>query len=345
MSDPHDKLSDTKPFAAATARRLLGLHPDWFVFPVASGTKTGTPPQWQSTGNTNDASKTFVWRERTNVGLALAKSRVIVLDCDTKPGKSGAKSLEQLQAKHGPLPRTYRVRSGSGGLHYYFTATNEVRPVKRNNAFGLHLDSPGYVLIAGSVVDGKIYRTIREPNEQADPVAPAPAWFAEYLQQTVSADADQAPAIDFDKPENIKRAVHYLTHDAPHSIIGRNGEHTTLMVAATLKDMGISQHMTVELMAKYYNAKCDPPWDFFEGPIADRMDVKIGNAWRYLKKVQPGANTAEAEFGADPVDDDVPVPKLHPSAVKARADKYVRDHYTVVNGVLYPKRKTRKTRS
>jgi len=34
-----------------------------------------------------------------------------------------------------------------------------------------------------------------------------------------------------------------------------------------------------------------------------------------------------------------PVP--HPSAVKARADKYVRDHYVVVNGRLYPKRKKR----
>ena len=36
--------------------------------------------------------------------------------------------------------------------------------------------------------------------------------------------------------------------------------------------------------------------------------------------------------------DELP-PKPHPSAIKARADKYVHDHYVVVNGKLYPKRK------
>ncbi len=47
-------------------------------------------------------------------------------------------------------------------------------------------------------------------------------------------------ALPMDTPDIIACAIHYLTKDAPPSIEGRHGEFTLLMVAAVLKDMGVS---------------------------------------------------------------------------------------------------------
>lgn len=98
-------------------------------------------------------------------------------------------------------------------------------------------------------------------------------------------------------------------HDAPPAIQGRNGEHTLLLVAACLKDHGISEYTSVQLLAEFFNSRCEPPWDIGEGPTADRLDVKVHNAWLYLKQTRPGAYTAAAEF-ADVQEDDTELAAL-----------------------------------
>jgi hypothetical protein len=76
------------------------------------------------------------------------------------------------------------------------------------------------------------------------------------------------------------------------------------MTAAMLKDIGISQETAIELLAEYYNipGKCEPLWEIGDGPTADRLDVKVVNAWRYLNQTQPGSRTAQVAFGDEPVD-------------------------------------------
>ncbi len=55
----------------------------------------------------------------TNVGIRTGPvSGLLVLDVD--PDNGGNATLDALLAEHGPLPTTYRVRTGSGGTHYYF---------------------------------------------------------------------------------------------------------------------------------------------------------------------------------------------------------------------------------
>ena len=105
-----------------------------------------------------------------------------------------------------------------------------------------------------------------------------------------------------DTPAAIAWADHYLKYDAPPAVQGRNGEFTLLMVAGKLKDHGISQHMAVEKIAELYNPRCEPPFELGEGATADRLDVKVANAWAYLKGTQPGAHTAAAAFGGDKID-------------------------------------------
>ncbi len=296
-----------KPFATSTALRLLELYPNWYFFRIDPGTKAGGMPVGNiSTAATNDPKVIDKWPINSNAGLALKKSGLIVADVDVKPGKVGRDTLENLELEYGPMPETYTVRTGSGGSHYYYTETETAKHVQGNNKFGQDIDCPGYVLIAGSQFEGKLYTTITK----APKLAPAPSWFAEYLDAPTIRDNSQVPAVEQDTPDLIAQAIYYLTHDARPSVQFQNGEYALLMTAATLKDIGISEGVAVDLLAEHYNVPkgnsnrpyCEPLWDVGEGPTADRLDVKVANAWAYLRQTTPGAHTAQAEFGDAPVD-------------------------------------------
>ena len=221
------------------------------------------------------------------------------MDVDTKPGKVGQATLDELELLHGLLPATLTIRTPSGGVHYYFAETNSVRHGNRVSAFGKDVDSTNYVLIPGCALDiGGEYAIINDA-----PIAPAPDWFAEYLDKQESAAVEQVPDIELDKPENVEWAINYLTNDAPPCVQGQNGEFTMLSVYAELKDHGISIDRAIELVEEHYNVfdKCDPLWNLNDGPIADRHDIKAQNAYGYLRQNAPGSNTAEADFTNDPL--------------------------------------------
>lgn len=71
-------------------------------------------------------------------------------------------------------------------------------------------------------------------------------------------------------------------------------------------------------MASYYNRiptqagepGCDPVWLVSEGATADRLDVKVANAYAYLKQQAPGSRTAEADFAGKPLPSDAEMAAL-----------------------------------
>jgi hypothetical protein len=282
---------------------LMSAHPAWCVFPIKRGRKY--PPLFDDNLRLASSNPTQIWswgvqNPGCNWGLACARSHLIVMDVDQKLGKHGRNTLERLELIHGQLPETFEVRSPSGGRHIYFHETNIVRHRMKLSAFGRDVDSTNYVLLPGSVLSGVgAYRTVVKAM-----VAPAPDWFAEYLDAPEIDDNSQVPAVELDTPENITRAVHYLCNDAKPSIQFQNGEFRLLMTAAMLKDIGISEDKAIELLNEHYNVpgKCEPLWDVGEGATADRLDVKVHNAWQYLLQTQPGSRTAAVAFGDDPVD-------------------------------------------
>jgi putative DNA primase/helicase len=56
-----------------------------------------------------------------NIGIATGEpSGLLVLDIDNKNGKDGDKSLRELEKQYGPLPKTLKAKTPSGGWHYVF---------------------------------------------------------------------------------------------------------------------------------------------------------------------------------------------------------------------------------
>ena len=224
----------------------------------------------------------------------MKKSGVIVVDVDCKHGKRGLATYRELDRQYG-WPPTEKVETPSGGWHLYYNGTHVFALGERG--FGLDIDTPNYTLIPGcTLAGGGSYRQVPSPK-----VKPAPSWFYEVLgRPTDCSEQSQDPVVDWDKPENVEWAIEYLQYHASPSIQFSGGDNTMLQVAGVLKDRGISPEKAIELMADYYNDRCEPPWSIGEGPDEDRLEIKVRNAYRYLRERQPGADTAEAEFANDP---------------------------------------------
>lgn len=124
------------------------------------------------------------WRlwPRANVGIATgAQSALVVLDVDPRSG--GDISLAALLDRYGSLPETACVRTGGGGLHYYFSHPGSI---VKNSAgrIGPGLDvrgERGYAVAPPSV------HAARQPYvwALACPPAPLPAWLRERNQQVL----------------------------------------------------------------------------------------------------------------------------------------------------------------
>lgn len=96
-----------------------------------------------------------------------------VLDVDPRNG--GMDTLGTLELAHGPLPRTRTARTGSGGLHYWFSYGG---PVLGKLGAGLDIKSnTGYLVLPPSIhPDGGAYEWIDKA-----PVTAAPEWMTEAL--------------------------------------------------------------------------------------------------------------------------------------------------------------------
>jgi hypothetical protein len=124
----------------------------YVVFPLAPDSKIPRI-QWAS----NDLPAVENWpADTTSYGIDCGKSGLVVIDID---GEQGCNSFDELLDNYGlrAWPDTFTIKTQSGGYHLYFTATGY-----RNSASKIadHVDirgDGGYVVGAGSVVNGKTY--------------------------------------------------------------------------------------------------------------------------------------------------------------------------------------------
>lgn len=162
---------------------------------------------WEPRATTDTGRITRGWAAAPyNVGLACGPAGLVVVDLDVpKPGeeippaewraegvRTGADVLAVLADRaRQPLDAlydTYTVRTGRGGHHLYFAAPDGVRLGNTAAELGWLIDTRahgGYVLAAGSSVDGRPYVVERD-----QPPAPLPSW----LFQRLSRPAPPPPA-------------------------------------------------------------------------------------------------------------------------------------------------------
>ncbi len=277
--------------AAAYELANIGFH----VFPLLPNSKKPYIENFPHLA-TRDPSQISRWwmdpilgiERQFNIGISTTKfglGALLAVDVDNKNGKDGSTELLKLEMEGFDFPSTFYQTTPTGGSHLIYSCPT---PLKQGiSVFGPGLDirsKGGYLVGAGSVIDGRQYLF------GARPITEAPQWMVDKCGAApvkVFHDSEPSPLINSDTA--VKRAIHYLSHEAPISIKGHGGDQTAYIVACKVKDFGVNARCALELMMDYWNDRCPPGWSF------DRLKEKVEHAYRYGQEA-PGSAAPEIEF-------------------------------------------------
>lgn len=277
------------------------------MFPLLEDSKV--PPKnmhWrkQSTRKTEVIKRR--WKDTSNrpsqrnIGIDTGKSRLLVVDIDTKEGKEGLNSFNELNEEYG-FPETLTARTPSGGLHLYYRAYDDYRNTTEKVAPGIDTRAVGgYVVAPGSDIDDVFYEWDNE-----EPIADAPEWLTDMLRQFRVKEVKDKDAISTDDEADIERAREWLLNSADPAVEGRGGDNHTFTVAAHVKDFGVSAETAFNLMAEHWNDQCSPPWDL------EDLWKKVVNAYKHSQNAT-GVLSEKAEFEAIDYEDDEEVTSAPP---------------------------------
>lgn len=178
-----------------------------------------------------------LWPE-ANVGIATGRrSRLVVLDVDPRSG--GDTSLAALIAQHGPLPETPCVRTGGGGLHYYFAHPGD-RVKNSASKVGAGLDIRGD---GGYVVAPPSLHASGEPYVWAVACRPAP------LPSWLMVDAERAGV------EPVRLDTPAILNGVPEG----ERDSTLFRLACKLRRSDVPRDVAEELVVRAA-AACAPPF-------------------------------------------------------------------------------------
>gem|GEM_PF-4611256 len=226
-------------------------------------------------------------RSGHNVGISLALTDLIVLDVDCKHYLDGHDSIKD--AGH-HIPETLKVVTPSGGAHYYYTRPKEHKPQRSCNALAnIDVLSNGYVVAPPSEIHSKPYEI-----DDDTPIAPAPQWLLDLNQPkgaSSQVEYDERDETIYDQGwqcATAEQIQEYLQSKAPVAVKGENG-HTTLLTVARHLYWGymLSADDCVEALWRWYNSRCNPPWQMTDGDAGD-FARKVSEVANSGSENQPG---------------------------------------------------------
>jgi len=214
--------------------------------PRCRGAHTG----WELRATTDPERIARGWAKAPyNIGVACGPSGLVVVDLDVpKPGKPmpeewadipgivDGKDVFAYLCEHAGLtgwPSTYTVVTPTGGMHLYYRAPEAGHFRNTAGFLGPMIDTRaegGYVVGAGSVIDGREYEITNDGD-----VEPLPAWLAQALAPAQYPPDKGRRSATFDLPSGPGRLAALERTVAA----GQPGERTSVLVWAAfrLRDM------------------------------------------------------------------------------------------------------------
>jgi len=227
------------------------------------------------------------WTESPNANIAISTTKfngsgaLLAVDVDNKNGVSGDDTLFGLEIEGHLLPKTFTQHTPTGGKHLLYYCSRPVRNSAKKIGAGIDTRGiGGYVVGAGSTIGGIAYTF--EDFELVD----APEWLVEKCLDTRT-KGEKLPAVEgVNQGFAIKRAEHYLSHEAFRGIEGSRN-HTAFCVASKIKDYGVSEVDCILLMNEKW--ECNPPLEKHE------LTAVISSAYKHGDN-PPGSLSPEAVF-------------------------------------------------
>jgi putative DNA primase/helicase len=185
----NELLNRPHPGHVALACASLG----WRVIPLSRNSKKPVLRAWPERATTDPDEILDWWSDSGQyagcvTGVATGReSGIFVLDVDQHEragAPNGFASLAALEAEHGKLPRTFAVRTPSGGLHLYFRYPGDREVITKPNTCGPGLDTRGLggqAVAPGTWLGAGEYRVVSDGV-----VADAPGWLLDLVERRVN---------------------------------------------------------------------------------------------------------------------------------------------------------------
>lgn len=244
-------------------------------------------------------AKMWHGQANANIGMHVGAANMMVVDLDT------GHDLEEANRIFEGLPVTLlKSRTPSGGEHLFYALNEGERVAQSASKLTPNVDIRSwhsYVLLPPSrtidsyAATGKrrstagSYEWAHEADNWPVPM-PKPAHRTDAMVRVAGAPRAKSTAaqewiIEPDLPANILLAETYIgSADCKPAIMGAGGDDMTYKTAGMMRSYGLSEEMATEIMLRFYNLKCVPPWQ------PDEIALPIRNAYRYATS-EPGNMT------------------------------------------------------
>ena len=236
-------LPETPPRKLAAALRVaaLGIR----IHPLLG--KRALLEEWPSRATSDpDAIKQWLVDFRHNYGIVCEK--VSVIDTDTT-------ELAAWWQKNMP-PTPWSVRTPRGGMHFYYRSVPGLRnAVKAHRGWDVRAGGSGYVVGAGSIVDGTIYELVG--RETLDLPLFDPTWLP--IEETGPVNLPIVAARPRGRIRNIRSYIRRII-----SIEGQRGSDACFRVACVLRDEGLTPDEALQYMLDWNHQSAYPPWSVKE---------------------------------------------------------------------------------
>ena len=220
------------------------------------------------------------WRKwpDANIGFAAGEAGIVVLDYD----------LGHDPEFHAGMPVTaMTVATPRGGVHDYYQLLPGEQVAPSASAIAKHVDvrsHNSYVLLPPSRTKDGDYRWSGEGKPST-----RPQMLIDHRPATKSAKAD-VWEVEPDLPENIDRAIDWLSNKAKVAVEGEGGDAMAFSTGAMMKSYAISLDKAKELILEHWNPRCTPPWT----EDVEHLMLKIENAYEYNSS--PPGNLVPQDF-------------------------------------------------
>ena len=265
----------------------------WKVFPCSQGSKKPIASSRGCLDATTDTEQIRAWwTQNPNYNVAIATgsaSGIGVIDIDISATGNGFLELEAHEIEEW---ETVTQTTPRGGKHFVFSTngdevSNAVAWFGKGSAIDVRGEG-GYILAHPSKTSDGVYSI----DESMD-IEAFPKEFNAAARKKMKAYADSAydvlDKIDFSHASGApEQAIEYLKHCEP-AIQGRYGHYALLSACnALLHGFMLSQVQAKALLWRYYNPRCQPPWDQSNKADAKDFERKISEAARYGGMVEQG---------------------------------------------------------
>lgn len=254
------------------------------VFPVSG--KIPVVKAWQKS---EYAQQPNLSRFPNNFGIALDSTHLVIdidprnfaLNDPNNPELGRVNSFDRLCKDLGvdlTLQCGFVVETGSGGRHLYFYKKHDFLTKGGLRQYpGVEFKTAGqYVVGYGSIhpETKNTYKLIQGGPETLTEVSNI---LLAAIERKPYDFVTGNPMAEFQDDDLTKKRYQEYLLTAPEAIEGHGGDKQTYQVACHGRDLGLHPHTAYDLMCKFYNPRCEPPWDL------DEIMVKIKNAYRYAQ--------------------------------------------------------------